>query len=80
MLTAQIERLGWITWRDVLDVANAVGWPLQKVASPMFLGGNGPVARRSHWRQVFQGAAHKAGRLEAVLAMPEATTVRKQRL
>lgn len=79
-LTAQIERLGWITWRDVLDVANAVGWPLQKVASPMFLGGNGPVARRSHWHTVLQGAAHKAGKLEARLAAVEATPVRKQRL
>ena len=79
-LTAQIERLGWVSWRDVLDVANAVGWPLQKVASPMFLGGNGPVARRSHWHTVLQGAAHKAGKLEARLAAVEATPVRKQRL
>lgn len=79
-LTAQIERLGWITWRDVLDVANAVGWPPQKVASPMFLGGNGPIARRSHWQGVFQGAAHKAGKLEAMLAMPEVMPARKARL
>ena len=79
-LTAQIERLGWINWRDVLDVANAVGWPLQKVASPMFLGGNGPVARRTQWQGVFQGSAHKAGKLEAVLAIAEAAPVRKQRL
>ena len=79
-LTAQIERLGWVSWRDVLDVANAVGWPPQKVASPMFLGGNGPIARRSHWQGVFQGAAHKAGKLEAMLAMPEVMPARKARL
>lgn len=80
-VAARVARLGWLTWRDVLDAANAAGLPLQQVTEPFLLGAYGPVARRGHWKKTLDTKAWLAGQLEERWSTaPVQTGVRKQRL
>lgn len=80
-VAARVARLGWLTWRDVLDAANAAGLPLQQVAEPFFLGAYEPIARRGHWRKTLDAKAWRAGQMEERWSTASVQTgVRKQRL
>lgn len=63
-VASRVARLGWLTWRDVLDAANAAGWPLRHVAEPFLLGAYGPIARRGHWEKTLDAKAWRAGQME----------------
>lgn len=77
-LTATVEKLGWVTWSDVMEAAQRAGYTVKQPVNPLFLGGSYPIARPTSWKKHLHAKAHRAGELDALWADAETPAVAKK--
>lgn len=76
-LVKKSQELGWLTWADVIAVANEAGLSLTKPHTSVFLGGHrSRIARPKDWKAAVEPQAWRAGRREAKLHNVVPTTAR----